>query len=181
MTSTFPGPCASSRESFRIFRKSNGSWACAANCAMDAVQGISSVTPVPTRRNPLWSVPSPRARLYHAGSLLLASKSLRERWAASRLTGRSQAIIELVDPLRRARRSRGNIRPCSEDSTTPGKNRSLLNVEIVAREEVSAIRSRIPAPLRTMGDRLVQRKRLAEKFLFRTARICGGICNPGYA
>lgn len=51
-----------------------------------------------------------------------------------------------------------------------GKNRSVLNVE-TWQEEVSAIRSRISAPLRTMGDRLVQRKRLAEKLLFRRPHL----------
>jgi len=51
-----------------------------------------------------------------------------------------------------------------------GKNRSMLNVERW-QEEVDAIRSRISAPLRTMGDRLVQRKRLAEKLLFRRPHL----------
>jgi hypothetical protein len=46
-----------------------------------------------------------------------------------------------------------------------GKNRSMLNVE-TWQEEVDAIRSTIAAPLRTMGDRLVRRKRLAQKLLF---------------
>ena len=51
-----------------------------------------------------------------------------------------------------------------------GKNRSMLNVE-TWQKEVDAIRSRISAPLRSMGDRLVQRKRLAEKLLFRRPHL----------
>ena len=46
----------------------------------------------------------------------------------------------------------------------------MLNVE-TWQKEVDAIRNRISAPLRTMGDRLVQRKRLAEKLLFRRPHL----------
>jgi hypothetical protein len=46
-----------------------------------------------------------------------------------------------------------------------GKNRSQLNPDRW-QEEVDAIRQRIPAPLRTMGDRLVRRRAFAQKFLF---------------
>ena len=46
-----------------------------------------------------------------------------------------------------------------------GRNRSMLNAD-TWQDEVDAIRGTIPAPLRTMGDRLVRRKTLAQKVLF---------------
>jgi glycosyltransferase involved in cell wall biosynthesis len=52
-----------------------------------------------------------------------------------------------------------------------GKNRSLLNGQSWQEEEVSAIRNRIPAPLRKMGDRLIRRKKFAQKFLFGKPRL----------
>ena len=51
-----------------------------------------------------------------------------------------------------------------------GKNRSQLNAD-TWQEEVDAIRKRIPQPLRAMGDRLVQRKFFAQKFLFGKPRL----------
>ena len=51
-----------------------------------------------------------------------------------------------------------------------GKNRSQLNAD-TWQEEVDAIRQRIPAPLRIMGDRLVRRKAFAHKFLFGKPRL----------
>jgi hypothetical protein len=39
------------------------------------------------------------------------------------------------------------------------------------QEEVVAIRQRIPAPLRAMGDRLAARKAFAQKFLFGRPRL----------
>jgi hypothetical protein len=51
-----------------------------------------------------------------------------------------------------------------------GKNRSVLNPDIL-QQEVDAIRSRIPLPLRQMGDRLVQRQRFAQRFLFGKPRL----------
>jgi glycosyltransferase involved in cell wall biosynthesis len=52
-----------------------------------------------------------------------------------------------------------------------GKNRSLLNGQSWQEEEVNAIRNRIPAPLRRMGDRLIQRKKFAQNFLFGKPRL----------
>ena len=52
-----------------------------------------------------------------------------------------------------------------------GKNRSLLNGQSWQEEEVSAIRDRIPAPLRKMGDRLIKRKKFAQEFLFGRPRL----------
>ena len=51
-----------------------------------------------------------------------------------------------------------------------GKNRSQLNPD-TWQEEVVAIRQRIPAPLRKMGDRLAARKAFAQKFLFGKPRL----------
>lgn len=51
-----------------------------------------------------------------------------------------------------------------------GKNRSQLNANAM-QQEVDAIRKRIPKPLRTIGDRLVQRKEFAPKFLFGRPRL----------
>lgn len=51
-----------------------------------------------------------------------------------------------------------------------GKNRSMLNTD-TWQQEVDAIRSRIPFSLRRMGDRLVQRKRFAQRFLFGRPRL----------
>jgi hypothetical protein len=51
-----------------------------------------------------------------------------------------------------------------------GKNRSMLNPKSW-QEEVVAIRQRIPAPLRKMGDRLAARKAFAQKFLFGKPRL----------
>jgi glycosyltransferase involved in cell wall biosynthesis len=50
------------------------------------------------------------------------------------------------------------------------RNRSLLS-ESWQEGEVSAIRNRIPASLRQMGDRLVRRKKFAQKFLFGKPRL----------
>ena len=52
-----------------------------------------------------------------------------------------------------------------------GKNRSLLNAQAWQEEEVNAIRNRIPAPLRKMGDRLIRRKKFAQTFLFGKPRL----------
>ena len=52
-----------------------------------------------------------------------------------------------------------------------GKNRSLLNAQSWQEEEVNAIRNRIPAPLRRMGDRLIRRKKFAQNFLFGKPRL----------
>jgi glycosyltransferase involved in cell wall biosynthesis len=52
-----------------------------------------------------------------------------------------------------------------------GKNRSLLNAQSWQEEEVNAIRHRIPAPLRRMGDRLIRRKKFAQNFLFGKPRL----------
>jgi glycosyltransferase involved in cell wall biosynthesis len=51
-----------------------------------------------------------------------------------------------------------------------GQNRSMLNPKSW-QEEVVAIRQRIPAPLRAMGDRLAARKAFAQKFLFGRPRL----------
>ncbi len=51
-----------------------------------------------------------------------------------------------------------------------GKNRSVLNPDSW-QQEVDAIRSRIALPLRQMGDRLVQRQRFAQRFLFGKPRL----------
>ena len=51
------------------------------------------------------------------------------------------------------------------------KNRSLLNGQSWQEKEVSAIRNRIPASLRNMGDRLIRRKKFAQNFLFGKPRL----------
>jgi glycosyltransferase involved in cell wall biosynthesis len=51
------------------------------------------------------------------------------------------------------------------------KNRSLLNAQSWQEKEVSAIRNRIPASRRKMGDRLIRRKKFAQNFLFGKPRL----------
>jgi glycosyltransferase involved in cell wall biosynthesis len=51
------------------------------------------------------------------------------------------------------------------------KNRSLLNAGSWQEKEISAIRNRIPASLRRMGDRLIRRKKFAQNVLFGKPRL----------
>ena len=135
---------------------------------MDAVQGISSVTPI--SRDVIRS-----GAFYPAGSVVLCRKPafgvepFTRKWAASRLTGRSRGVSSLW--IRFAEHADLVVTSgLTRRINYTGKNRSMLNVE-TWREKKSAPFAAGFGSARSMGDRLVQRKRLAEKLLFRTARI----------